>query len=258
MANLSYDTVTEALEELAKRGYTMDFELMVDTTCLICHTNSKQLSPDEFVIDETHRFEGSTDPGDEMIVYAISSETHNLKGIVVNAYGLYSNSETYHLMQKIAKRKGQAKPIKRNESIKPFSREHHQGLLLCWKIRTGIKKEIPAERIKKYINWFYEAQLKPHFEAEESLVFPILPADNELVLKAIKEHRQLQELVEETENLELTISNFHKILEGHIRFEERSLFALIQENATPEQLAHIDEFHNEVHFEENLSDPFWL
>ena len=33
-------------------------------------------------------------------------------------------------------------PIKRSEYLKPLSRDHHQGLLLCWKIRTGLKKGI--------------------------------------------------------------------------------------------------------------------
>jgi len=34
------------------------------------------------------------------------------------------------------------KPIKRDKVLQPLSHDHHQGLLLCWKIRTGIKKGI--------------------------------------------------------------------------------------------------------------------
>ena len=41
-------------------------------------------------------------------------------------------------------------PIKRSEFLKPISREHHHGLLLCWKIRAGLKKGIEPERIKLY------------------------------------------------------------------------------------------------------------
>ena len=34
------------------------------------------------------------------------------------------------------------KPIKRHKAIQPLSREHHQGLLLCWKIGKGFEKGI--------------------------------------------------------------------------------------------------------------------
>ena len=37
-----------------------------------------------------YRFEGLSDPGDEAVVYAISSAKYNLKGTLVNGYGIYS------------------------------------------------------------------------------------------------------------------------------------------------------------------------
>lgn len=99
----SYDTVTEALNELAKRGYTTDFELITEKECLACHNSSLFLSPEEFEIDEFHRFDGDSDPGDEMIVYAISSKQHNMKGIVVNAYGIYSDPITSKIVERLKK-----------------------------------------------------------------------------------------------------------------------------------------------------------
>lgn len=101
--NIYYETVSEAINDLTKRGYTTDFEILTETECLICNKTSAQLSPDEFEIDETYRFEGSTDPGDEMIVFAISSLKHNLKGIVVNAYGMYSDSATSKIVERLRK-----------------------------------------------------------------------------------------------------------------------------------------------------------
>lgn len=89
----SCQTVSEAMNELAKRGYTTDFSILVEKECLVCNQTAKQLDPDEFEIDEIYRFEGNTDPGDEMIVHAISSIQHALKGIVVNAYGMYSTHQ---------------------------------------------------------------------------------------------------------------------------------------------------------------------
>ena len=77
------NTVTEVLEKLKKDGYTIDFNLR--TNCLECADNSLQIHPEDFVVDKFYRFEGESDPGDEAIVYAISSTKHNLKGTLVNA-----------------------------------------------------------------------------------------------------------------------------------------------------------------------------
>lgn len=96
----SYDTVTEAVNDLEKRGYTTNFSLWPETECMVCRETSLSLSPGEFEIDELYRFEGMTDPGDEMIVMAISSKEHMVKGVVVNAFGMYSDS----LTEKITKR----------------------------------------------------------------------------------------------------------------------------------------------------------
>ncbi|MEO6550234.1 MAG: phosphoribosylpyrophosphate synthetase [Ferruginibacter sp.] len=63
------------------------------TECPICNSPSICLRPEYYTIDEVRRFEGMTDPADEMIVFAISLEKLLIKGIVVNAYGVYSDTE---------------------------------------------------------------------------------------------------------------------------------------------------------------------
>lgn len=83
-------TVSEVLNILKERGYTADFNL--NDNCLICHKNFLQIYPNEFVVDKHYRFEGLSDPADEAIVYAISSARHNIKGTLVNGYGIYSES----------------------------------------------------------------------------------------------------------------------------------------------------------------------
>lgn len=96
-----YETVTEALTDLKKRGYTIDFNLLSEKDCLVCHKSEIELSPDDFQVDESHRFYGLSDPGDEMIVYAISSKNYNVKGILVNGYGLYSESLSSKMVSKL-------------------------------------------------------------------------------------------------------------------------------------------------------------
>ncbi|MGY4383269.1 quercetin dioxygenase-like cupin family protein [Pedobacter sp. UYP24] len=89
-------TVSEVLNKLKKDGYTVDFNL--SDNCLVCSENSLKVHPDEFIVDKHYRFEGFSDPADEAIVYAISSTKHNIKGTLVNGYGIYSDEMTDSLI----------------------------------------------------------------------------------------------------------------------------------------------------------------
>lgn len=97
----SFETLSEALGDLSCRGYTLDFALHTEKDCLICKKTTRQLSPDDFEIDEFYRFEGETDPGDEMILYALSSSKYNVKGVVVNAFGFYADGTTSKIVEKL-------------------------------------------------------------------------------------------------------------------------------------------------------------
>ncbi|MEO5643592.1 MAG: phosphoribosylpyrophosphate synthetase [Bacteroidia bacterium] len=99
----TYDTMSEAVNDLQKRGYDHDFNL--EQEWVECKQNKCRLRADEFEIDEVYRFEGETDPGDENIVYAISSKKEDLKGVLVNGYGVYSDSISADLVSKLSKHK---------------------------------------------------------------------------------------------------------------------------------------------------------
>lgn len=86
-SNHSYETVSEAMDSLAKRGYTIDFLLESEKEHLTHPESSLSLSPEDFEIDEIHRFEGMSDPADETVIFAISSKQGNVKGTVINSYG---------------------------------------------------------------------------------------------------------------------------------------------------------------------------
>jgi len=98
----SYDTLSEAVNDLVKRGYTNNFNLKND--CISCVENEINIHPEEFDIDEVHRFEGDTDPGDENVLFAISSAKYKLKGLLVNAFGVYADSFSSALMSKLNRR----------------------------------------------------------------------------------------------------------------------------------------------------------
>jgi hypothetical protein len=88
--NEDYATLLDALNGFRAQGYTKDFNLAHDR--LECTEGVYQLFPEDFVIDAFYRFEGDSNPSDESIVYAISSTKHNVKGVMVNAFGIYSDA----------------------------------------------------------------------------------------------------------------------------------------------------------------------
>ena len=96
---MKYVTLTDTMNELRKEGYTEDFNLQQN--CLECRAGSFKVFSDEFKVDKYFRFEGDSNPSDAAILYAISSDVHNLKGVLVNAYGIYSEPITDELLQKL-------------------------------------------------------------------------------------------------------------------------------------------------------------
>ena len=90
----TYETVSGAINDLIKRGYTTDFYIEATKDYIVGRKSDLALSEKDFVIDEIHRFEGETDPGDSMIIYAISSNKHDVKGVLLNAYGVYADTDT--------------------------------------------------------------------------------------------------------------------------------------------------------------------
>jgi len=99
MENKAYDTLVEAINDLTKKGYTSN--LNVKSGCVICNQSAVEIQPHEFEIDAQYRFEGASNPDDNSILYAISSPKHNLKGLLVNAYGIYSDDFTDALIKKL-------------------------------------------------------------------------------------------------------------------------------------------------------------
>lgn len=99
----SMTTLSEVTNVLKERGYTADLSLR--TTHILCEDNSKKLSPNEFTVDKHYRFEGSSDPGDEAIVFAISCPKYNLKGVLVNGYGVSSEGISDEMIKALDEKK---------------------------------------------------------------------------------------------------------------------------------------------------------
>lgn len=94
----AYTTVSEAVNDLHQRGFTEDFSFEDDH--LGCAALALKLRPEEFEVVETHRFEGPSDPADSSVVYAIASHG-GVRGVMVNAYGIYAESTSAELVKKL-------------------------------------------------------------------------------------------------------------------------------------------------------------
>lgn len=98
----TYSTLSEAINDLTKKGYTFNFNIQHD--CIWCSENNMQLQPLAFEIDQVYRFQEMSDVDNESILYAISSPQNNVKGLLVSAYGLYADSASTRLIEKLSSR----------------------------------------------------------------------------------------------------------------------------------------------------------
>lgn len=152
------------------------------------------------------------------------------------------------------------KPQKRAKELHPLSHDHHHGLLLCWKIRQGLKKDIDPERIMKYARAFFTDSIEQHFYEEEKFLFPLLGRDHPMIKKACKDHNRLKRLFLSENDLLKACSLIEEELEAHIRFEERELFNEIQRLAVEGELGKV---HKKLHPRNKVGplaqwpDPFW-
>lgn len=154
------------------------------------------------------------------------------------------------------------KPIKRSEYIIALSRDHHAGLLFCWKVKEGLRKNVPLDKILKYINFFWNGHLKEHFREEEMLLFDRL--DDELSRQGKSEHLMIEERIGHLNNQGSETAAeylvFAELLAKHIRFEERTLFPHLEAALPFAVLKQVGDFLSVEHpatFTDNYPDEFW-
>ncbi len=99
-----YATVTEAIEQLRKQGFTLDFNLKENRL-----TNGENAYPaDDFEIVDLYRYEGPSDPADEATVYALASPS-GLKGILVSGYGISTDELSTETLKQLHYKYAQVK-----------------------------------------------------------------------------------------------------------------------------------------------------
>lgn len=97
--NFHYGTVSEAINTLRQKGFSIDFNL--EENCIVCEgKTSDKFKAEDFEIVDLYRYEGNSDPADEATVYALESKS-GLKGILVTGYGASGNSNDTKTLEKI-------------------------------------------------------------------------------------------------------------------------------------------------------------
>jgi hypothetical protein len=95
----AYETLTEAIAALKLQGYSTDFNLQENS--IVCSTGKHELFATDFVIDKSFRFDVDENPADQTVLYAISSVSQHVKGILINAVGIYSDDVSNELLEKL-------------------------------------------------------------------------------------------------------------------------------------------------------------
>ena len=95
----TYDNLVQAISDLKAKGYTTDFNLAFDQ--IKCSSTGICLLPSQFSIVAHHRFEGDTDPSNSSVLYVIESDDHVMKGILISAYGVYSDPISDEMVRKL-------------------------------------------------------------------------------------------------------------------------------------------------------------
>ena len=85
------DTVTDAVRLLASEGYGVDFELIGgvlqwDSRAVSCEVGQVE-------VERLFRFEGPSDPGDEMVVFGLYDPVSDTRGTLASGFGPSADPE---------------------------------------------------------------------------------------------------------------------------------------------------------------------
>jgi hypothetical protein len=94
----TYETLSQAITALKETGYVNDFNLHPEW--IECAPLKMKFTAVEFHVDQVHRFEGMSSTDDNSVLYAISSSS-GVKGLLVDAYGVYAQSVSEQMIKKL-------------------------------------------------------------------------------------------------------------------------------------------------------------
>jgi iron-sulfur cluster repair protein YtfE (RIC family) len=131
--------------------------------------------------------------------------------------------------------------MKRNKNLETLSWEHHDGLVVAFRLEKGIKNQADDQTMVRYLLHTWDHDLQQHFlKEEQTLIKPLDASDagREALQQMLQEHETFRKLIARIrsrhENPLPMIKQFYQMLHNHIRFEERNLFPIV-ERITPQK-----------------------
>lgn len=139
--------------------------------------------------------------------------------------------------------------MKRHEALAPLSREHHNALILAQLLKKGAPayRGMPADTEGKvsYAANFFTTDLIEHFRKEEAVLEKVRHVNEQIAGLAdeiIAEHKMLSDLftgLETAKDKIAALDETGRLLEAHVRKEERVLFPLIEKHCGEELLSQL-------------------
>ena len=141
--------------------------------------------------------------------------------------------------------------VKRHPGLIPLSHDHHDALVVAQGLILGRSRaprsDWPTDRRAQVdrVAAFFARTLQAHFEAEEAHLFPAvvahLPGEADLVAQLLDEHDAMRMRIRDLERdpttaLEVRLPSLGRLLDAHVRREERVLFETMQREMKPADL----------------------
>ena len=131
--------------------------------------------------------------------------------------------------------------MKRSPELAALSRDHHQALEAALRLRRATDETL--ESAVGHFLEFWSRQGEQHFVIEERLLLPALPDDDaewaEATRRVRAEHREIRAGAASLADASSVRAarGVGELLAAHVRFEERTLFPLLEQRLSPRALA---------------------
>jgi hemerythrin-like domain-containing protein len=134
--------------------------------------------------------------------------------------------------------------MKRSAALAPLSRDHHVALEAALRLSRATTEDL-GEAVARFTE-FFDDHGREHFEIEEQIMLPALEGDDQLQAmgdRMCAEHEQIRDAAERltadsppTDEALPLANQLGRLLNDHVRFEEREVFELIEARLDPEAL----------------------
>jgi hemerythrin-like domain-containing protein len=122
--------------------------------------------------------------------------------------------------------------LKRHPALQDLSREHHTALVLARRIGACVDDaDVPAQTAMcALVVAGFASGMAPHFRVEETTLVPMLRGrHDDAAARILADHATLRALAARIARADLeALRPFGALLAKHVRFEERSLFPLLE------------------------------